>query len=331
MDVVNLLAGNPGFVVVNGIPRQKSVYTGTQTHTMDSFGFKWRRKEIYDSPPMLRESARWLAERYSMPGWSAKEAIKGKRVLDAGCGSGYSALLLFDEALNEAEYVGVDISTAVEDASRWFDEKGRKGQFVQASAMDMPDELGAFDVIFSEGVLRHTDSTEKAVKYLAGKLNDDGLFMFYVYAKKGPIREFADDYIRGRLACMDGHEAWDSLMPLTKPGKTLGELNQKIKIEEPIDILDIPAGEIDLQRLFYWHVMKLFYHEDYTLDQMNLVNFDWYHPANCHRQTPEEVKRWLNDAGLDLASMNVQPSGMTVIAVKRGRGLTARSLLCRWI
>jgi 2-polyprenyl-3-methyl-5-hydroxy-6-metoxy-1,4-benzoquinol methylase len=62
--------------------------------------------------------------------------------------------------------------------------------------MELPDELESFDIIFFEGVLYHTDSTESAIKYLAGKLNRRGIFMFDVYNKKGPIREFVDDYIQ---------------------------------------------------------------------------------------------------------------------------------------
>ncbi len=39
----------------------------------------------------------------------------------------------------------------------------------------------------------------------------------------------------------------------------LGELNLEIDVPEAIDVLEIPAGPIDLQRLFYWHVCKMFY------------------------------------------------------------------------
>jgi hypothetical protein len=104
--------------------------------------------------------------------------------------------------------------------------------------------------------------------------------------------------------------------PLTKLGISLGELNAEIEIPEPIDLLNIPAGRINVQRLFYWHVAKIFYHPDLTFDEMNHINFDWYAPTNAHRQSPEEVRSWCGDAGLEVEHEVVQEAGITVIARK---------------
>ena len=80
--------------------------------------------------------------------------------------------------------------------------------------------------------------------------------------------------------------------------------------------MGIPAGKINLQRLFYWHIFKAFYRPEYTLDEMNICNFDWYRPLNCHRQTPEQVKNWVEDSGLEIIKMDIQEAGITVIARK---------------
>ena len=48
--------------------------------------------------------------------------------------------------------------------------------------------------------------------------------MSYVYKKKSPIREFSDDFIREKIQNSSFQEAWDQLLPLTKLGKSLGEL-----------------------------------------------------------------------------------------------------------
>ena len=142
--------------------------------------------------------------------------------------------------------------------------------------------------------------------------------MFYVYRKKGPIREFTDDYIRARVAAMTPEEAWAKLMPLTKLGVTLGKLDIDIDIEEPIDFLEIPAGKINLQRFFYWHVCKAFYRSDFPLDEMHHINFDWFAPANAHRQTPEQVRAWCNDCGLEVEREILEEAGISIVARKRG-------------
>lgn len=47
-------------------------------------------------------------------------------------------------------------------------------------------------------------------------------------------------------------------MPLSRLGKVLGELDIEIDVPEAVGLLEIPAGRINLQRLFYWHVFKAF-------------------------------------------------------------------------
>jgi hypothetical protein len=138
--------------------------------------------------------------------------------------------------------------------------------------------------------------------------------MFYVYRKKGPIREFTDDYIRAHLQPLSQAERWKALEPLTRLGIALGELDAYVDIDQPVDILGIPRGRISIQRLFYWHVAKAFYRPELNLDEMNHINFDWFSPINAHRQTPEEVRHWCTQAGLRIEREIVEPAGITVIA-----------------
>ena len=134
----------------------------------------------------------------------------------------------FDEKLREHSYIGVDISTAVEIAKKRFKERCIPGQFIQRSVTDFEDKIEdkSVDIIFSEGVLHHTDNTCDALCYLSRKLKDNGLFMFYVYKKKAPIREYSDDFIREAIQEMSDDDANKALMPLTKLGKVLGDLKK---------------------------------------------------------------------------------------------------------
>ena len=83
---------------------------------------------------------------------------------------------------------------------------------------------------------------------------------------------------------------------------------------ESIEFLDIPSGPISLQRFFYWHVAKAFYHPNLTLEEMNHINFDWYLPANAPRHTCEDVWAWCADAALEIEYENLRTEGITVIA-----------------
>jgi len=290
-----------------------------QTQTREAFAFKWQKRDTYDSPAVQAASREWLFRRYcggdptQLDRWLAGGR---KLILDAGCGAGHSGRLFFGDHLHAHDYLGVDISDAVEVARQRFQEAGLPGDFLRVDLMDLPLPDHSCDLIFSEGVLHHTDSTERAVKHLARKVKPGGLFLFYVYARKGPVREFTDDALREALRPLSDEAAWEALMPLTKLGKALGDLHVTVDIPEDIPLLGIPKGPLDIQRLFYWHVCKDYYRPDWTLEEMNHVNFDWFRPLNCHRQTPEQVETWVREAGLALEALRVEEAGITVVAVR---------------
>lgn len=299
-----------------------SDYSDNQTQTKDAFAFKWAKRDTYESEEMKQASYNWLIERYCQNKPENLETLLGennteKIILDAGCGSGYSGLILFQKYLKQHHYLGIDISNAVWVAKQRFEELGLSGSFAQSSLTELdfiPDN--SIDIIFSEGVLHHTDNTEGSLKYLSKKIKKGGLMMFYVYAKKAPIREFTDDYIREQLLPLTDEEAWEKLKPLTQLGIKLGKLDTQITIDQDIDVLGIKKGSYDLQRFFYWHICKMYYRSEFAFDEMNHINFDWFRPLNCHRHTPEEIRTWCEDINLDIELMNIQESGITVVARK---------------
>jgi hypothetical protein len=62
--------------------------------------------------------------------------------------------------------------------------------------------------------------------------------------------------------------------------------------------------------------MKAYYRPDWSLDELNHINFDWYRPTNSHRQTPEEVRAWTEAAGLKILDLKTEEAGITVVAQK---------------
>jgi arsenite methyltransferase len=308
------------YLLRDGLLRQMSVYSQDQSQTQEAFGFKWSKRDTYESEALQSFARSWLLDRYLQgdPQRLHEYFSRGARVLDAGCGSGYSALALLGEHLNHLHYLGVDISTAVDVAQRRFAERGLRGEFLQADFTCLPFEEPKFDTIFAEGTLHHSDSTRGALEALSALLVPGGHFLFYVYRRKGPLREFSDDFIREHLTGLSDEQAWEALLPLTRLGEHLGRLNVMVDVPEEISYLGIPAGPIDLQRLFYWHLFKVFYRPDLSLEEMNHINFDWYRPRNAHRQSAEDVRRWCQELHLEIAHMDVQEAGITVVARKVG-------------
>ena len=310
--------GDRDFIMRNGLLRDSQIDDEMQRQTSESFGYKWSRTETYKSESVLNATRAWLVERYgdlSRPEcWN--RFGKYPLVLDCGCGSGLTARLLIGDALKAIHYVGADISVAVDVASETFCTEGRPGAFMQADLYHLPFPTETFDFILSEGVLHHTPSTREAIQRVAPLLKRGGEIAFYVYAKKAPIREFTDDSIRSKLAKLDPGDAWEALMSLTKLGKSLGELNVSISVPEDVPLLGIRKGEIDIQRFVYWNICKMYYRPEYSLEEMNHVNFDWFAPRYSHRQTPDQVQEWCIEAGLEILSQRVEDAGITTHATR---------------
>lgn len=293
--------------------------SAAQQQTEKAFSFKWEKRDAYESPQIRKVSQEWMLKRYCendperLAQWLGNEP---QIILDAGCGSGYSAALLFGPLLNHHDYLGVDISDAVDVGKQRFKELGYRGEFIQSDLMHVPVPDASVDMIFSEGVLHHTDSTERSLKSLALKLRPGARFLFYVYARKAVIREFTDDHVRNALSSLSDEESWEALKPLTRLGIALGELNVEIEIPEDIPILGIKAGRMDLQRFFYWNICKAYHRPEFSFDEMLLTNFDWFRPLNCSRHTPEEISLYCQEAGLAIEHMDVEEAGITVVARK---------------
>ena len=313
-------ADGRSYPITNGIPRFVLTDDAGQRQTEKSFGFKWKKTDTYDSPEMRAFAESWAPQRY---GLETMDELRGffssrRRILDAGCGGGLSAALWVDQKWRDggsAEWYGVDISAAIDVAQ---DRLGavEGTHFIQADILQLPFKEGAFDTISSEGVLHHTPSTERAIKSLVPLLEPGGHFLFYVYRKKGPIREFTDDYIRQVISGLDPEEAWAELRPLTKLGQALAELHAEVDVPEDIPYLGIKAGRQDVQRLIYWNFAKMFWNESLSFEENNHINFDWYHPRYAHRQTEEQLRRWCQEAGLSIIYLDEQESGFTVRAVR---------------
>jgi 2-polyprenyl-3-methyl-5-hydroxy-6-metoxy-1,4-benzoquinol methylase len=171
------------FPVIGGIPRLllsplREALIGTQAavgndnqqvKTALSFGFEWAR-----FPEMYEEWNQSFLN-YMQP--HGREFFRGKKVLDAGCGSGRFA---YYAAKYGAEVWAVDLGQAVEVARRNTEASG-KVQVIQADLHRPPFAPESFDFIYSIGVLHHLPDPEAAFQNLLRYLKPEGEIQVYLY------------------------------------------------------------------------------------------------------------------------------------------------------
>lgn len=118
--------------------------------------------------------------------WYVYQQLPGpaQRILDAGCGTGFSTLKLA-EANPDAEILAVDLSeTSLAIARKRLDAAGldtRKISFQRAD-LQVVSDLGRFDYIHSSGVIHHLPDPEAGLRHLRACLAPNGLAYFMVYS-----------------------------------------------------------------------------------------------------------------------------------------------------
>jgi SAM-dependent methyltransferase len=302
------------YPIVGGVPDLvvREGFAEGQGETVDSFSWKWERATHYREST-LAHYTQWYLDRY---GHGTEERLaaflQGKqRLLDAGTAHGRDAAMYARNT--DATVFGVDISSGIRNAYRDLRDVPNL-HLVQADLTRLPFPERFFDFIGCDQVIHHTPDTRESLRRLVAHLAPGGHVAFYVYRKKGPIREFSDDFIRSQTVGMDPEECYAVSEAITKLGKALTELHVTIDVPEAIPLLGIEAGPQDIQRFIYWNVFKCYYNNTMDWESNVITNFDWYHPLHAHRHTEEEVRAWCAEEHLEIEHLDVQESGISVLA-----------------
>jgi ubiquinone/menaquinone biosynthesis C-methylase UbiE len=129
---------------------------------------------------LTRQAASLARSRHVSVVEARRERIRGKLLLDIGCGSGTSGAMF---SYFGANYVGVDHSRhAALHTLRHLRAVGGNGFAVQGNAEALPIKDSAIDVVYSNGVLHHTPNFLGAMDEAYRVLKPGGAAIIALYA-----------------------------------------------------------------------------------------------------------------------------------------------------
>ena len=151
----------------------------TGTHYSLLFG-KFSPQSFWDEPTELLK-VRLVRNGISDVTW------KGKVVLDAGCGGGRYTVAW--KKLGASEAIGLDLSPRnVQNASERVSlAQLEHVRFLEGSTLNLPFEDSSFDVVFSNGVLHHTNNWRKGADEIVRVLKPGGLGWLYLIENPGGL------------------------------------------------------------------------------------------------------------------------------------------------
>lgn len=143
-----------------------------QSKTQESFGNEWEKFNT-----ILPSYEEIFNEYFRAAG---VDALKGKFILDAGCGMGRWA---YFAAKYSKEVFAVDFSKAVDEAVRNLKEF-KNAHVIQADIYNLPFRNEEFDIAYSLGVLHHLPSPFDGFKNIVNraKKNGGGVLVYLYYA-----------------------------------------------------------------------------------------------------------------------------------------------------
>jgi len=282
--------------------------------TFTSFHDKWANNKELAFAETLRAGSDiqdWIINRN---GFATIDAFQDwlsspSRILDAGCGNGRVTALLRQFAKPSAQIVGFDLTSA--QVAKENLSGAENVSFFQKNLLDDLSDLGTFDLIYCQEVLHHTTDPFGSFMNLCKLLDDNGEIAIYVYKKKAPVREYADDYVREMVSSLPYDEAMAVTDQITELGKALSALDTDVEVPD-VEILGIEGGNYDVQRFIYHFFLKCFWNPDLTFEANSAINYDWYHPQLCSRHTLAEIEGWYQQAGLEIIHRNVDHYGITI-------------------
>lgn len=157
-------------------------FSGGEIAAVEGFQFQWeeRRAGGFESVTLYGKTAEDEEAQFYRYLGLAPGDTRGKRVLDAGCGSGRLVMLL---AQHQVDVVGIDLTENVfvierEIHSRQWD----TASLVRGNLRAIPLRSGTFDYVWSGGVIHHTGNTREALHNLVRVLKPGGTLYVWVYS-----------------------------------------------------------------------------------------------------------------------------------------------------
>jgi SAM-dependent methyltransferase len=243
----------------------------------ESFGLQWRTfSRVQLDSGRLADSERRLRAETGLH----QADVEGKVVLEAGCGMGrFLDVVSRDGA---ALAVGVDLSTAVDAAAANLGQRANV-LIVQGDIFRLPFKPGAFDVVYSIGVLHHTPSAERAFKTLVALVKPGGTIAISVYAAvMKPGVPWALNLFRRR--------AW-RVITRRLPRRVMMWWSQyAVPVFWVIDKIPVLR--------YVRYLFPILIYQNYPLEWSVLDTFDTYATELESRHRPKEVFRWFREMGL---------------------------------
>jgi ubiquinone/menaquinone biosynthesis C-methylase UbiE/uncharacterized protein YbaR (Trm112 family) len=242
------------YPIERGIPR----FVPSENYA-SSFGYQWNRfrQEQIDSLNGTHQSEQRLR---TETGWKP-EWLRGKWVLDAGCGAG--RFLEVASRTEDCNVVGIDISNAV-DAARETLARRPNVHLIQANIFKLPFPPGTFDGVYCIGVIQHTPDPPQALRSLAAMIREEGRIAVTIYERRRFTMLYSKYWIRPLTRRVNPERLLTCIKLAMPAAFALSEVLFRIPLLSRFFRFVIPlanyvnAKELSMRQRYQWSILDTF-------------------------------------------------------------------------
>lgn len=246
----------------------------------DSFGYEWLKWPNVQDDALENERV-FTSKTGLMP-----HHVKGKTVLDVGCGTGRFIMTMLDWEAKKVH--GIEPSDAyyvAKENVRWYANMGDEVYKESIESFCSGSVIHKYDIVYCIGVLHHTPNPRESFKRIAKLVKPGGTLHVWVYKKMDYWSKITDFY-----------RIFTTRMPWWM-------LRQVCKLAGPWEYV----RRIPYMGKYVWLLFPCSMHPKWecrVLDQ-----FDWLSPKYQWQHTTEEVMTWFVEEGfVDITTCKIPVS-----------------------
>ena len=145
-------------------------------NSKSSFEFEWSFLNVNKADKIWHDEVSSLLAVFINEMDENLEYYKNKTVIDIGCGHG----LMTNRIASVSKLaIGVELSKSIEDA--YTNNQNENAWYLQGDLQFLPFDECTFDLLYSSGVIHHTNNTELSLSLIEPTLKDGGKICLWLY------------------------------------------------------------------------------------------------------------------------------------------------------
>ncbi len=243
-------------------------------------------------------------------------ATEKPKVIDFGCGLGFTALSLLKGYEDRIAYCGIDLFP-LEKTGRFLTEGGFNDVSFENRNVVSDTLPEGFDLAIAMGSLHHSTSIEKSLANTCQALKPGGRYIGWIINEQKRLRKATDKSFREFYATLEtDEEKWTEAGRHAQIAWEIGEAlgDAEITLKEDLPSWELERGTYKIQTLLFDYLVKI--SKDDTIERSMHQAYDWFVPEYYHQTSRADLLAMLDKLSVSAIEVVTKTNGHVFSFIK---------------